>query len=102
MTLVVLGDPRAGAVLVKVVNRLAPSDTRTAISRWRAAARASSMPPRLAHVRRSKTATMAMTITSGFPNCWWRGVENPDRAGSTSSVTLSHCGSLRASSSIVG
>ena len=60
--------------------RPAPSETRTAISCWRAAPRASSRPPMLAHASSSRMPTIAISSDSGPPNWSVSGVESPARA----------------------
>ena len=50
--------------------RPAPSETRRAISCWRAAPRARSMPPRLAQASSSRMTDNRHQEHSGPPNCW--------------------------------
>ncbi len=71
-------------------SRPAPSETRTAISRCRAAPRASSMLATFVHMRTSRTPTIAITTRSGAAKPR-RSVENPAVAGTTSIVTRRHC-----------
>ena len=80
--------------------RPAPSETRTAISCWRAAPRASSRLPMLAQASSSRPPTIVISSSSGPPNCCCSGVSSPVRAGVTSIAAWRHCGSPLASASM--
>ena len=73
--------------------RPAPSATRTAISRRRDIARASSRPAIFVQAISRRRATIAIRASSDCANTS-RSMENPAAAGSTSRSVRSHCGSL--------
>ena len=71
-------------------NRPAPNATRTAISRRRAAPRASNMLATLMHASSSSTTTAAIISNSELAKRS-RRIESPAPAGSTSIATWRHC-----------
>ena len=70
--------------------RLAPRARRTAISFWRAVARAISRLATLAHAISSTPATMPSSSQSGCDSCWRIG-ERPCAAGSRSTCPFRNC-----------